>query len=114
MALQRRGLLDNAEERHGLMRSFSMRNMASLRRRTRHWKKLFRLKLGRRRVFWGLLVLAFMCMLAKLVMLNMLSDLNLNPVIRKNEVRDIPSSPKISPVRLTFLRSILYFLIMHA
>jgi len=91
-----RSLLDGTEERYGLMSS-SMRGMSSTRRKIRHWQKLFKLKLGRH-MFWGLMVLVFMCVIAKFVLLNMFSEqLDLDPVNHANVVKHVPS-PKKSPV----------------
>ncbi|CAJ1970972.1 unnamed protein product [Sphenostylis stenocarpa] len=69
----RRSLLDGTEERYGLMSS-GMRGMSSTRRKIRHWQKLFRLQLGRH-MFFALMVLVCLCMLAKFVLfMNMSSD----------------------------------------
>ncbi|KAF7816366.1 O-fucosyltransferase 19-like [Senna tora] len=88
--LGRRGLLEGGtEERYGIMRSTS-----SLPRKIRHWRKYFRFKTGRR-LFWAFMILAFMCVLLKFVLLNMLVQLRLNPSFRSNVVRDLPSSPKL-------------------
>ncbi|KAJ7964050.1 O-fucosyltransferase family protein [Quillaja saponaria] len=78
----RRRVLENAEERDG-MRLSGMRNMALIRRQVRQWRKLLR---PGRRTFGGLMILAFMCVAAKFVLLNMLSELSLDPSIRSHVV----------------------------
>lgn len=90
MLFAMRCLLDSGgEERYG------MRNPA-VRRKIRHWERLFVLKTGRR-LFWALLVLAFMCVLAKFMLL-MHFELRLNPLIHSNVVQDLPSTREF-PVR---------------
>ncbi|KAK7300553.1 hypothetical protein RJT34_11399 [Clitoria ternatea] len=93
----RRGLLDGTDERYGLMSS-GMRGMSSIRRKIRHWYRQFRLKLGRH-MFWGLMVLIFMCMLTKFVLLNIFSDqLDLAHVTHSNVVPNVSNViPDIDP-----------------
>ncbi|XP_028792773.1 O-fucosyltransferase 19-like [Neltuma alba] len=69
---------------------YGTRSTASFRRKIHHCRKLFRLHTGRR-LSWALLFLAFMCVLVKFVLLNMLFQLGLDPSIRSNVVQDIPS-----------------------
>lgn len=87
---------EGTEERHGLMSS-GIRGMSSPQRKLRHWQKVLRLKLGRH-MFWGLMVLVFMCVIAKFVLLNMFSEqLDFDPINRTNVVKHLPSPTK-SPV----------------
>ncbi|KAE9596172.1 putative GDP-fucose protein O-fucosyltransferase [Lupinus albus] len=96
MFMATRGLLDGTEERHGLM----LFGMSSMQRKTRHYQKLFRLRLGRR-VFWALMVLVFMCVVTKFVLFNMFSDqLHLNPLIPSNMVEDKPLLNKDSTLEI--------------
>ncbi|KOM46946.1 hypothetical protein LR48_Vigan07g065000 [Vigna angularis] len=90
--LTRRNMSEGTEERHGLMSS-GIRGM-SPRRKIRHWQKLFRLKLGRH-MFWGLMVLVFMCVIAKFVLLNMFSEqLDFDPINHTNVLKHLPSPTK--------------------
>lgn len=103
MVMARRGLLEGTEDRYGLMSRLGTRDMIPMRRKIRHWQKQFK----RRHMFWGLMVLVFMCVLTKFVLLNMFSDqLEWEPVIHSNLLEHKPSSsPNIFSVYKIFCYS---------
>jgi len=83
-------MLEGTEEPYGLI-SFGMRGMSSTRRKIRHWQKILKLKLGLH-MFLGLMVLVFMCVIAKFVLLNVLSEqLEFEPFNHTNVVKHLPS-----------------------
>ncbi|KAI4306784.1 hypothetical protein L6164_030031 [Bauhinia variegata] len=94
MALRRGPLDHGTEEPHGT-RSFVMRDiMVPVQREMRHCRRFFRLKLGRH-MFWGFMVLAFVWVLA-MVVLFILSDFELtsfNPLTHSNSNIVQDSSP---------------------
>lgn len=91
----RRGLLDGAEEHYGLM-SFGTKDIFRIRRKIRLWQKKFK----RQHLFGGLIVLIFVCMLTKILLLNIYSDqLDLNSVAHSNAMKD-EHSPKFLPVNI--------------
>lgn len=114
MVMARRGLLEGTEDRYGLMSRLGTRDMIPMRRKIRHWQKQFK----RRHMFWGLMVLVFMCVLTKFVLLNMFSDqLEWEPVIHSNLLEHKPSSsPNIFSVYKFFvilINMIFYYIINY-